>query len=190
MELNLKKLAPWNWFKKEQEEEQQAVSSLPVQRNDMAAAGTSVSPIFQLHREIDRLFDDAIRGMGFPTLTPPSLPSDWSGVLKPALDIQETDTQYKITLELPGVDEKAIQIRLEDDVLIVSGEKQQEQEKKDGSFHRIERLYGSFQRVLNLPDDANRDAIKATFRNGVLTITIDKVENRTPKLGRSIPING
>ena len=65
-----------------------------------------------------------------------------------------------------------------------------EQETKDGGFHRVERSYGSFQRALNLPADANQDTIKAAFKNGVLTITMEKREASTPKQGRSIPING
>lgn len=77
---------------------------------------------------------------------------------------------------------------LDNDVLMVRGEKRQEQEKKEGGFHRVERSYGSFQRALNLPDDANQDAIKASFKNGVLTITMDKREASAPKHGRSIPL--
>lgn len=60
----------------------------------------------------------------------------------------------------------------------------------DGGFHRVERSYGSFQRALNLPADANQDTIKAAFKNGVLTITMEKREASAPKQGRSIPING
>ncbi|MFH4043784.1 Hsp20/alpha crystallin family protein, partial [Acinetobacter baumannii] len=85
-----------------EQEEQQSTASLPVQRNDLQVAGGPVSPILQLHREIDRLFDDAFRGFGFPTLAMPRWQSDWPGMLKPALDIQETDKQYKIALEVPG----------------------------------------------------------------------------------------
>ena len=83
MDIDFKKLAPWNWFKKEQEE-QQSTASLPVQRNDLPVAGGPVSPILQLHREIDRLFDDTFRGFGFPALAMPRWPSDWPGLLKPA----------------------------------------------------------------------------------------------------------
>ena len=189
MDIDFKKLAPWNWFKKEQEEQQTASSALPVQRNDVPVPGGAVSPILQLHREIDRLFDDAFRGFGFPALAVQRLPAGWPGMLMPALDIQEADKQYKIALELPGVEEKDIQITLDSDVLVVRGEKRQEQEKKEGSFHRIERSYGSFQRALNLPDDANQDSIKANFKNGVLTITMDKREVSAPKQGRLIPVN-
>ncbi|MCG3822563.1 Hsp20 family protein [Escherichia coli] len=125
--------------------------------------------------EIDRWINDQIH---------------WPGLLKPALDIQETDKQYKISLEVPGVEEKDIHITLDNDVLLVRGEKRQEQESKDGGFHRVERSYGSFQRALNLPTDANQDTIKAAFKNGVLTITMEKREASAPKQGRSIPING
>ena len=93
-------------------------------------------------------------------------------------------------MEVPGVEEKDIQITLDNDVLMVRGEKRQEQEKKEGGFHRIERSYGSFQRALNLPDNADQESIKAAFKNGVLTITMEKREASTPKQGRSIPING
>lgn len=189
MDLDLKKWAPWNWFKKEQGEQQTAASQL-AQRSDRPVAGSAVIPFMQLHREIDRLFDDAFRGFGFPALAMPRWPSEWPDMLKPALDIQETDKQYKIALEIPGVEEKDIQITLDNDVLLVHGEKRQEQEKKDGGFHRIERSYGSFQRALNLPGDANQDSIKAAFKNGVLTIAMDKREASAPKRGRSIPING
>ena len=73
-------------------------------------------------------------------------------------------------------------------VLTVRGEKRQEQEKKEGGFHRVERSYGSFQRALNLPQDANQESIRASFKNGVLAITIDKREGSAPRQGRSIPI--
>jgi HSP20 family protein len=188
MDFDLKKLAPWNWVKSEQEE-QKASTSLPVQRHDQALSRGSFSPILQLHREIDRLFDDAFRGFGFPALSMPRLPADWPAVFKPALDIQETDKQYVITLEVPGAEEKDIQLALDNDVLTVRGEKRQEQETKEGGYHRIERSYGSFQRALNLPENANQDSIKAAFKNGVLTITIDKRETGTPKRERLIPIN-
>jgi HSP20 family protein len=187
VDFDLKKWAPWNWFRKEQEE-RQAVSSLPVQRSDLSASGGQLGAIVQLHREIDRLFDDAFRGFGLSALAMPRFSSDWPTLLKPALDIQETEKQYNISLEVPGVEEKDIQLSLDNDVLIVRGEKRQEQEKKEGGYHRIERSYGSFQRALNLPQDANQDTTKASFKNGVLTITIDKREASAPRQGRSIPI--
>lgn len=188
MDIDFKKLAPRNWFKNEQQE-QQTVSSLPVQRNDLPAASGPVSPILQLHREIDRLFDDAFRGFGFPALNMPQWPSDWSGMLKPA----PTSRNRQAVQDCPGSarcrgeghPDHSRQRRADG-----AWREAPEQEKKEGGFHRVERSYGSFQRALNLPDDANQDSIKASFKNGVLTVTIDKREVSAPKQGRSIPING
>ena len=189
MEFDLKKLVPWNWFKKEQEQDR---AQVPVQRAAAPAASAPVHPVMQLQREIDRLFEEAFRGFGMPSLagfpaTTPSL-SQAQGLLRPALDIQETDKEYRISLEVPGVEEKDIQITLDDDVLYISGEKRQETEANEGGFHRIERVYGSFQRVLNLPEDADPDAIKASFRNGVLTITVGRRETRSASGARQIPV--
>jgi HSP20 family protein len=189
MNLDMKKWAPWNWFKKEQDA-QQGAGNVPVAKANlpMNPPSSSFDPLLQLHREVDRLFDDVFRGFGvqWPRLT---LPAEWRGLLRPALDIQESDKQYRITLEVPGVEEKDIQITLDDDVLWVRGEKRQEQEHKEGQYHRVERSYGSFQRALNLPEDANQDAIKASFKNGVLTVTIDKRAQAAAERGRTIPIN-
>jgi HSP20 family protein len=178
----------------QQQDADQGAGNVPVAKTNLSTnpPSPSLDPLLQLHREVDRLFDDAFRGFGgrWPRLTLPTVASEWRGLLRPALDIQESDKQYRITLEVPGVEEKDIQITLDNDVLMVRGEKRQEQEKKEGGFHRVERSYGSFQRALNLPDDANQDSIKASFKNGVLTVTIDKREVSAPKQGRSIPING
>ena len=158
--------------------------------NELPVAGGPVSPILQLHREIDRLFDDTFRGFGFPTLAMPRWPSDWPGLLKPALDIQETDKQYKIALEVPGVEEKTSRSRSTTTCCWCAVKSVRSRKTKDGGFHRVERSYGSFQRALNLPADANQDTIKAAFKNGVLTITMEKREASTPKQGALIPING
>ena len=154
----------------------------PVQRNDLPAASGPVSPILQLHREIDRLFDDAFRGFWFSGVEHAAVAIRLVGMLKPAPTSRNRQAVQDCP-EVPGVEEKDIQITLDNDVLMVRGEKRREQEKKEGGFHRVERAYGSFQRALNLPDDANRDSIKASFKNGVLTVTIDKREVSSPKQG-------
>ena len=191
MGLDLNKLAPWNWFKKEQEA-QQGAGSVPVAKANLPASSSpsSLDPLLQFHREVDRLFDDAFRGFGgrWPSLTLPSVASEWRDLLRPSLDIHETDQQYRVTLEVPGVEEKDIQLTLDDDVLWIRGEKRQEQEQQDGQYHRIERSYGSFQRALNLPGDADQDAIKASFKNGVLTVTIGKREHADVSTSREIAI--
>ncbi len=168
--MDLKKLAPWNWFKKE--EEQQPVS-LPVQRYGHSR---EASPIAQFHQDIDRLFDNFFRVFGFPTIgfgreAAPLAQTEW---LKPTLDIAANEKEYAITVELPGVDEKDVELELSDGTLIVKGEKKQEKERREQNYYRMERSYGSFQRVLSLPEDAEEDGIVASYKHGVLTITIPR----------------
>jgi HSP20 family protein len=89
-------------------------------------------------------------------------------MLRPVVDIAEKDRLYEITAEIPGVDEKDthldldldLDLDLEGDTLIIRGEKQQSQEQKNDNYHRIERSYGSFQRVLTLPEDAKPDSLR------------------------------
>lgn len=188
LKTNLRKIAPWNWFKKEQE--QQGATGMGAFRAlTPTSTGLPTSPLWQLHREVDRLFEDAFRGFGWPT--PASVVgTDWSAALRPALDIEETGKDYRVTVEVPGVEERDLELSLDGDVLVIRGEKRREREQNDGGFHRIERVYGSFQRLLDLPEDADPEAISAKFRNGVLTITIGKRQSRPAAKGRSIPIEG
>jgi HSP20 family protein len=92
----------------------------------------------------------------------------------PKLDISETETEYKVTAELPGMEEKDIQIRLEKDTLVLSGEKKSETEEKEKTYHRVERSYGSFERVIPFDTQLDEDKVSAVFKNGVLTITLPK----------------
>jgi HSP20 family protein len=168
--MDLKKLAPWNWFKKE--EEQQAVT-LPVQRQGQLRPH---SPIAQFHQEIDRMFDNFFRGFGFPSMgldREHSLfaQNEW---LKPTLDIAAGEKEYTISVELPGVDEKDVQLELMEDTLVIKGEKKHEKEEKEKNYYRMERSYGSFQRVLSLPEDADREGIGAAYRSGILKITVPR----------------
>ncbi len=181
-----KKWSPWNWFKKEQEQQGNQVSTgsaLPVQRYDEFGF-----PLMRLHREIDRMFDEAFRGFGFNMPSLLAQPSGLNSLFKPVVDIAENDKSYVISVEVPGVDEKDIQVQLEEDVLIIRGEKKYEQESEEENYHRIERSYGTFQRVLNLPDNANPESIKARFKNGVLTLTVEKYADAKPRKGRVIDI--
>lgn len=171
--MNISKLAPWNWFKKEEEHE---VSSVPVERHDQPVTIRQPHPLLQIHNEIDRLFDDAFRNFGFPSLRTKGLfqslaQTEW---LKPTLDLAATDKEYTISLELPGVEASEVKLELVNDTLKVIGEKRQEKEEKEKDFYRMERSYGSFQRVLSLPEDADQESIKAVFKNGVMTITLPR----------------
>ena len=140
-------------------------SLIPVGRE----RGTVSQPFLSLQREIDRLFDDFTRG--FPTLSmmPPS-----GGKLMPATDVTETDKEIEISAELPGLEEKDVQINLSDNVLTIKGEKKAEKERKEKDFRMVERSYGAFERTIELPEGVNPDSIKATIAKGVLTVTVPK----------------
>lgn len=172
--MDIKKLVPWNWFTKEEEG---AGRTVPVKREgetDKTSALTT--PWQQLHQDVDRLFDQTFQGFG---LTPfgfsrPSFPRFSDGILKPTLDLGVTDKAYTITVEIPGVNEKDVKLEIVNDTLTISGEKKQEKEEKDKNYYRMERSYGSFQRVLSLPEDADQNDVNASFKKGVLTITMPR----------------
>lgn len=173
--MDIKKLAPWNWFKKEEEE---SGATVPVKRADSlanTARGASSHPIVQLQREMDRLFENAFHGFGFsPFRSELFTPLTDSGLLRPQVDVGASDKEYSITVEVPGVDEKDVKIEIVNDTMTIRGEKKQEKEEKEKNYYRVERSYGSFHRVLSLPEDVNQDDIKATFKNGVLTIKMPR----------------
>jgi len=140
-------------------------SLIPVGR-ERGVAG-SPSPFVSLQREIDRLFDDFSRG--FPTFG-----GDSAARLLPSMDVTETDKEIEITAELPGLEEKDVQINVADNLLTIRGEKKAEKEEKDKNYRLVERSYGSFERSLQLPEGVNADAIKATIAKGVLKVTVPK----------------
>ena len=173
--MDIKKLAPWNWFK---QEEEQAGSTVPVKKTEAGPAYPEGGPrgsLVHLHREIDRLFDNAFPGFGLSPFTSDiSGPLAAAGMLKPQVDIGATDQEYTVTVEVPGVDDKDVRIEVADGTMTIRGEKKHEKEERDKNYYRMERSYGSFQRMLSLPDDADRDNIKARFRKGILTVTIPR----------------
>jgi HSP20 family protein len=127
-------------------------------------------PFTTLQREIDRLFDDFTRGwptMGWPT-------TGRTTELMPNMDVAETDNEIEITAELPGLEEKDVQVNVADNVLTIKGEKKSEKEQKDKNYRMFERSYGSFARTLELPAGINPDNIKASLVNGVLKVTVPK----------------
>ena len=99
----------------------------------------------------------------------------------PAFDITEGEKEYTVIAELPGMDEKDLNVTFTDGILTVKGEKKQESEDKGETYHRIERRYGSFQRSFRIPDHIQADKIEATYKDGVLKLTIPKSEESEPK---------
>jgi len=141
-------------------------SLIPVGRD--RATGVA-NPFVSLQREVERVFDDFTRG--FPSLT--SFGHTGSSLM-PSIDVTETDKEIEITAELPGLEEKDVQINVADNVLTIRGEKKAEKEEKDKNYRLIERSYGSFERSLELPAGVNADAIKASIAKGVLKVTVPK----------------
>lgn len=130
--------------------------------------------------EIDQLFDRFDVGFRMPSMRRmfdierfwPTEPA--AGITVPAVDVAEDEAGYKITAELPGLDEKNIEVSLSGDRLVIKGEKRQEKEEKGKNFYLSERSYGSFQRAFRLPDGVDPDKVAATFSKGVLTVTLPK----------------
>ena len=147
-------------------------------RNLPAAQEASASPLFTLHREMNRLFDDVFRSFETPSL--------WgSRAAWPQLEVQDADSEYRVTAELPGLEEKDVEVLFEDGVLILRGEKRAEIEDRSRAFSK--RVYGRFERRLAL-GDIDEDRIQARFRNGVLTVTAPRSEQSQSRVKR-IPIN-
>lgn len=102
---------------------------------------------------------------------------DWT----PRVDISETDTEFSIKAEIPGVEKENVSVSVESRVMTIRGEKKQEKEEKDKTLHRVERRYGSFTRSFTLPDSADEKGVKAAFKDGVLTVTVKKIASAQPK---------
>jgi HSP20 family protein len=125
-----------------------------------------------------------LRGSLFPeSLRDLFAEEDWptTRMLRPAIDVHEDDTQYTVSVELPGTKKEDVDIELVGNVLTIRGEKKSEREEKKERAQYIERRFGSFSRSFSLPTDALADKIDASFRDGVLTLRIPKSEQAKPK---------
>jgi HSP20 family protein len=148
-----------------------------LQRREPEWPGSSeLSPFLKLHTEMNRLFEDAFRGFDAPSV--------WGGAW-PSMEVKETDKGYRVSVELPGMDEKDVDVSYADGVLIVRGEKREETEDRDRKV--TERRYGRFERRLALPD-ADQAGASATFDRGLLTIELPRSAQAEERVKR-IPIN-
>ena len=102
---------------------------------------------------------------------------DWS----PRVDITETDDEFTIKAEIPDVSKDDVKVKVENGILMIHGERKQEEEEKGKTFHRIERHYGAFNRSFTLPETVDQENVKARFKDGVLNIKLQKVKDAKPK---------
>jgi HSP20 family protein len=136
--------------------------------------------LMTLRQEVDRLFDrffepwrgqEEARAIG-----------EWA----PNLDVSETKDALIVKADVPGMEAKDIQVSLQEQMLTIKGEKKQEKEEKDENFHRVERSYGAFMRAVRLPVPVDAGKVAASFKNGVLTITLPKTPGGK---GTAIPVS-
>jgi HSP20 family protein len=125
-------------------------------------------------RDFDRLFREAFSPLSGETELSTRA---WA----PPVDIYETDNDIVLKAELPGVDPKDVEVRVEDNTLYLKGERKFEREVKEQNYHRVERSYGSFARSFSLPNSISTDKVKAEFKEGLLTLTMPKREEAKPK---------
>jgi HSP20 family protein len=138
---------------------------------------------FFSHMGLDRLFDDFFGGDYLGNLLPEA-----RGVYSPRIDVKETKDAVKIAAEMPGIDEKDMDVSVHDGLLTISGEKKVMKEDNELGYHRIERSYGCFTRDIALPDTVETDKVGAIFKNGVLTVTLPK-NQKAIEQSRKIPVS-
>jgi len=161
--MNVRDLIPWN----------RSGQAPSVYRDDG-------HPFLSLHREMNRLFDDVFRG--FDTRLPSlGSVSSFRGAW-PNIEISETDKEIRVTAEVPGLEDKDVEVFLDDGVLTLRGEKRSETEDKEKHFS--ERYYGRFERRIPLGYEVEEDKVDARFRNGVLNITLPKTSKAQSQLKR------
>jgi HSP20 family protein len=147
-------LIPWRWHRQ----------SVPARREDGEWSGFN-----SVQQEMNRVFEDFFTGFQWPMPV-----GEGKNVFDPRLDVTETEKELSITVELPGMDEKDIDLSLSNNALTIKGEKKEEKENRTHGHYRIERTYGSFQRTIPVPCEIESDKVEATFKKGVLSITLPK----------------
>ena len=132
--------------------------------------------LLTLQERMNRMFNDSYRGRG-------SSEDDWAlgGSWAPAVDIYEHEGNIVLTAELPGVDPKDVDVRVENNVLTLRGERKWSDDVQRESYHRVERAYGSFTRSFTLPNVVDTEKIKADFKEGMLKLVLPKREEAKPK---------
>ena len=148
--------------------------------SEKGALAQTWRPFESLRREVDRLFDEFDRGSWRLPFRRSLFDADpfWRRELTlaatPAVDVVEKDNAYEISAELPGLDENNIEVKVSNNTLTIRGEKQEDKEEKKKGYHLRERHFGSFERHFRIPEGVDADKIDASFKKGVLTVTLPK----------------
>lgn len=158
------------------------VTKVPVKQEKIEKPSSTLQawqPFESLRDEIDRLFDDFGRGLWRPFgqslfSAAPLFRSQLKWPAMPAIDVVESEKAYEITAELPGMDEKNIEVKVAEGSLTIKGEKQEEKEEKKKDYYLHERHFGSFERSFDVPESVDANKIEASFKKGVLTVTLPK----------------
>ena len=135
---------------------------------------TMERPASLFHRHMNDLMSDFFREFEHPWGLSTARDAHWILPVIPSVEVSETEDEVQVTAELPGMTEKDIEVALEDDTLILRGEKKQEHEEKKRNYHMVERSYGEFHRALPLPAGVDPNKVKAKFKDGVLKVTLAK----------------
>ncbi len=143
-------------------------SLAPFAKKSVPATREDGNPFTLLRREMDSLFDNFFQGFDVEPL------ESRMGVFSPKVDVTENDKEINISAELPGLDEKDIDVSLHNDMLVIKGEKKEEKEDKGKDYYKMERSYGSFSRTIPLPVEVETDKVQAKFKKGVLSISLPK----------------
>ncbi len=138
----------------------------------LPALRSQLGELDRMRREMDRIWDNITRDR-----YPSTFEQDWV----PSLDLSDTGDSLVAELEVPGMDSKDIDISITGNVLTVSGEKKRKREEKEHNYHLVERSYGNFVRSVRLPSTVDPDRVEASYKDGILTITMDKVEQAKTK---------
>jgi HSP20 family protein len=162
-------------------QEEVVMVEVPVaaKKETTTPARAKPDPFHALRDEMDRLFDRFAGGFHLPSWrgmfgVEPAGQSTTFSFSAPAVDVTEDEKAYKIAAEMPGLDDKNVEVTIAGDLLTIKGEKRHEKEEKDKNHYVSERAYGSFQRCFALPDSVDRDKITADLAKGVLTIMLPK----------------
>lgn len=177
------------------------MSKVPVKRGQTGGLEPAAIPMWQpfesLRREVERLFSDFDQGFTPETRRLPLDVGDvWRGrgngdgfPAAPAVDVVERDDAYVVSAELPGLDDKDVEVEVSDECLTLRGEKQEEKDEKKAGYHLQERRFGSFERSFRLPEGVDAERIAAGFTKGVLTVTLPK-KPEAKKAVRKVEVKG